>query len=88
MDENLYQVSVGDEGGSVMDFPRDIVCNIVMLTGSPCCIKVQSKYLPKVINESENPIKEASRYGVRAKAWVPNMSIILTEDFENRTEAT
>jgi hypothetical protein len=50
------------------------------LIDSPFCKSVQSIYFPNLLIESENPIKEAIKYGTRARACVPNISTNRIED--------
>ena len=50
------------------------------LIGSPIFRNVQRMYFPNLSIESENPINDAIKYGKRARAWVPNISIALIED--------
>jgi hypothetical protein len=65
------------------------------LTFSPFFNRLQSTYFPNMFIESENPIKEAIRYGKRASACVPNISTNRIEEGDpaiahkyNRAEKT
>jgi hypothetical protein len=65
------------------------------LIDSPFCNRVQSKYFPNLFIDPEKPIKEAIKYGKRARACVPNISTNRIEDGDptiayeyNRVEKT
>lgn len=50
------------------------------LIDSPFCNRVQNIYFTNLFIEPEKPIKEAIKYGKRARACVPNISTNRTED--------